>query len=574
MDISSRQLAAKLVPQLPGLRLDRFEIAHDTITINLTAAAPMALCPLCATVSTHIHSSYARTLADLPWAGYMVRLQLTIRKFFCKRSTCVRRIFTERLPDLVASYARRTARLAQILTLVGLALGGQGGSRLVARLGVAVSSSTVLRHLRRATVPLITVPRVLGIDDFAFRKGRSYGTILVDLERHRPIELLPDRSAETVAEWLRKHPGVQVISRDRSTEYIRGATLGAPHAQQIADRFHIVKNLREAVERLLDRNRSRFRGIELPRSIPPIPARPTGGSNQSVQSVPPQAQRRPTSRTAVETTAWQARRATRQALYEQVRALHAAGLSMRKIGEQVGISRGTVFHYLRSDSDPTGTQMRLKRSILDPYLPYLYERLQGGCENGVQMWREIKTQGYPGSRKMVAIWVAQQRTTPAKTGPLKYRDWDTHGQHTQQGKEQAQQAKQRTPSSRQLSYFLLREPESLSTAQKATLKQLQEVCSDVGVSYPLVGEFLEMVRKQRGEELDSWISRVGASKLIDLQSFAKGLERDKAAVLAGLREDWSQGQVEGQVNRLKLKKREMYGRAKFDLLRKRVLNAT
>lgn len=569
MDISSQQLAAKLVPQLPGLRLDRIEIAHDIITINLTTSAPMALCPLCATTTTQIHSSYARTLADLPWAGYMVRLQLTIRKFFCKLPYCVRLIFTERVPDFVASYARRTARLAQILTLVGLALGGQGGSRLVARLGVAVSSSTVLRHLRRATVPLTTVPRVLGIDDFAFRKGRTYGTILVDLEQHRPIELLPDRTAETLAEWLRKHPGVQVISRDRSTEYIRGVTLGAPHAQQIADRFHIVKNLREAVERLLDRNRSRFRGIELPRSIP---SRRSNQSGQSGQGVPPQAQRRPASRTAVETTILQARKATRQALYEQVRTLHAAGQSMRKIGEQVGISRGTVFHYLRSDSDPTATQMRVKRSILDPYLPYLYERLQGGCENGVQMWREIKIQGYPGSRKMVAIWVAQQRTVPAKTGPLKYRDWDTHSLHSKQGKEHAEQAKQRTPSSRQLSYFLLRDPESQSTAQKATLKQLQEICPDVEVSYPLVWEFLQMVRKHTGEELDNWISKVAASKLIDLQSFATGLERDKAAVLAGLREDWSQGQVEGQVNRLKLKKREMYGRAKFDLLRKRVLN--
>jgi transposase len=392
------------------------------------------------------------------------------------------------------------------------------------------------------------------------RKGRSYSTILVDLERHRPIDLLPDRSAETLATWLREHPGVEVITRDRSTEYARGASLGAPQARQVADRFHLVKNLREALERLLDRHRTSFRGLVLPRAGSAIPEGP---------SLPAAAQRRPARRSPAEATARQARRAERQARYQQVQTLHAQGAKIKHIARQLGLSRGTVYRYVRSASDPTATQWRRQPSMLDAYLPYLYARWQAGCENGLQLWRELQQRGYPGTRKMVATWVAQQRQTPAKTGPHKYQQPAQQAQ-----KEQArQQEQERTPSARQLSYFLLREPSSLNEAEQAVLQGLQDGCADVAAAYPLAQEFLRMVRQRRGERLEAWLAAVAASGLVDLVNFAAGVERDKAAVVAGLSESWSNGPVEGQVNRLKLKKREMYGRANFDLLRQRVLAA-
>jgi len=561
MNTPSSELAVRLAPPLPDLRLDSLQIAAESISVTLTATTTNAACPLCGTLSTAVHSSYVRVPADLPWAGYTIRLHLIVHKFFCQLVTCKRRIFTERLPQLVAPYARRTTRLAQVISLLAYALGGQAGARLSGRLGMPVSAATLLRLIRRAPEQPISTPRVLGLDDFAFRKGRTYGTLLVDHEQQRPIDVLPDRSAETLAKWLWAHPGVEVITRDRSTEYMRGATRGAPQARQIADRFHLVGNLRDALERLLDRHRRQLRGFALPHAAWTI---------DGPAVIPPEAQRHPAPRTATETTAWQIRRAAKQAHYEQVQSRYAAGESIRNIARQMGLSRGTVYRYLRSDGDPTARQIRRKPSSLDAYLPYLYARWQAGCENGVQLWREIKEQGYPGSRKMVATWIAQQRQTPAKTGPRQYQT----AEHRQRRGQARQEQQQHPPSSKRLSYFLLRDPQELNPLEQAALQQLKELSADIATGYGLVQEFMRMVHKQSDVQLDDWMVKVAASQLVDLQSFAAGLERDKAAVRAGLEENWSNGPVEGQVNRLKLKKRAMYGRAKFDLLRKRILDAS
>jgi transposase len=560
MDRSLQQLVSHLAPHLPGLRFDHLTTEETHITMRLTTTTPTAPCPLCGTLATRVHSAYPRTLADLPWAGSTLALQLTVRKFFCPLPTWSRRIFTERLPLLAAPHARRTLRQAQLLSVIGFALGGQAGAPLATRVGLPVSPRTLLRQVRRSPLPPRPVPRVLGVDDFALRKGRTYGTILVDLEAHSPVDLLPDRTAETLAAWLQAHPGVAIISRDRSTEYARGATLGAPQAQQVADRFHLVKNLREAVERLLDRNRSRLSGIALPRrSVAPRPP----------PAVPPTMGRQPAPRSPSEATLRQARRRVRLARVNQVRTLHSQGVSILGIAQQLGLSRGAVYRYIRSDGDPTATQWRPQPSQLDPYLPYLYQRWQEGCENGVQLWRELREQGYPGSRKMVATWIAQHRRQPAKTGPRRYGTPDALAHK----RTVVAQQRERTPSSRAFSYFLLRPPDSLAEAERATLQQLQQASPDIAQAYPLSQAFLHLMRQRAGDQLNAWLAQVAASELEDLQNFAIGLERDKAAVVAGLSESWSNGQVEGQVNRLKLKKREMYGRANFDLLRQRVLAA-
>ena len=412
MKLSSQQLTTTLVPRVPGLQLMHLRLVGQGLLIAFSATAAQGRCPLCNTLTSAQHSNYSRSLADLPWGGFVVHIQLNVRKFFCKLAHCPRRIFTERVSALAAPYARRTTRLASILNMLGFALGARPAARLAARLSIDVSPSTLLQIIRRvpphssatlSTLSALPAPRIIGLDDFAFRKGQSYGTILVDLETRRPLDVLPDRTAATVAAWLRQHPSIQVVSRDRSTEYTRAITLGAPHARQIADRFHIIKNLREALERLIDRNRGCLAGVTIPRQ-------PRYSIENELQSgVPTYAERKPAKRGPAQTSRSAVRQEERQVRVTQVRELRSQGISIKGIAQQLGINRQTVYRYLRSDTDPTVNLIRQKPSIIDKHMAYLHERWQAGCENGLQLWREIQERGYYGSRKMVAVWVSQQR---------------------------------------------------------------------------------------------------------------------------------------------------------------------
>jgi transposase len=238
---------------LPGFEIQQVSCGEATLTITARAISPTAACPSCQQVSHRIHSYYIRSPQDLPVSGQSVQLVLHVRRFRCQNRQCQRQTFVERVPEVVPVQARRTTRLGTLLDLVAVVLSGQAGSQLAHQMGMAVSADTLLRRAKRAAAASIKAPRILGVDDFAFQRGRTYGSILVNLESHRPVDLLADRSAETFSRWLLSHPGVEVISRDRSTEYLRGATEGAPHAQQVIDRWHLLKNLREALQRLLNR---------------------------------------------------------------------------------------------------------------------------------------------------------------------------------------------------------------------------------------------------------------------------------------------------------------------------------
>jgi transposase len=544
------------LPDPTNLQLDRLVSDRNGITILVRATRPEAACPLCGQISTRVHSRYVRTVHDLPWQGIKVRLRLSTRRFFCANPNCERAIFTERLPALVAPYARRTKRLAEALYLIGYALGGEAGARLAVRLGMTVSPDTLLRQVRFTANSLSALPRVVGVDDWAFSKGQQYGTILVDLEQHCVVDLLSDRAGESLATWLKARPGVEVISRDRAEGYADGARRGAPQARQVADRWHLLKNLADAVERLLSRLNSAVRtaakrALSLPSASEP---------DKTVTEVM-------VSPTPVNTSALESRRRREQRLarYTQVMELFRRGLRVSQIAQMMSLDRKTVRKWIRSDGFPELSSRPSRTRQLNPFTAYLRQRWSEGCHNAAQLWREITAQGYAGCVSVVRGYLTRWRTRlPA-------------GPRRTSGPKATRSPTQRIPSPRSATWFLLKPPDEKQPEkaefQKRFVQTLCELCPKVKMAQELAQQFLEIVRERQTARLEPWLQAVGEAHSPELQSFARGLRLDLDAVVAALTEEWSNGQVEGQVHRLKLIKRSMYGRAKFDLLRARVLPA-
>jgi transposase len=463
----------------------------------------------------------------------------------------------------VERYARRTVRLAVAIQWIGFALGGEAGARLAAALGLGVSPTALLEQLRRVNSGTPPTPRVLGVDDFAFRKGVSYGTILVDLEEGRPIELLPDRRAETLATWLKAHPGVQLVTRDRSFEFAKGIAEGAPAAVQVADRFHLLSNLREMLERVVERNRHHLKRIILPTAV-------RGPIASAAPDEPASRPRQPAKRSPVEQAMRRARYQCRLSLRQQVHTLHQEGESILGISQCLNLNRSTVYRYLRQEPESGASRTRFVGSMLDVHLPYLSQRWSEGCRNGNQLWRELRERGYRGSRKMVAVWAQHQRERPAPTTPTKNGAASTGTP----GESQATATPvSRLPSTRRVSWLLFHEPERLSAEEHVALAKIEQAAPELAAIRPLVQEFQRLVRTRELTAFRVWRENALASGLPDLRSFVAGLDRDREAGEAALRLPWSNGPVEGQVNRVKLLKRQMYGRAGFELLRARVLRA-
>jgi transposase len=381
-----------LLPKAPGLRLENAAIDAETVEFTLTSTSLPITCPACAQKTARLHSHYQRTVADLPWGGRRVRLVLNVRKFRCAEPGCTRRVFTERLPDLVEPYARKTTRLHEVLEMVGFALGGKAGARLIRRLGMEASPTTLLRYVRGAQIANPPAPKVIGVDDFSVRRGRKAATIIVDLERHRPIELLPDCSASGLARWLETHPSAQTISRDGAREYARGIALGAPDAVQVADRWHLLKNLREVLERVLERERKllRVRGQsseeahnEAGEEHTPLPV--AGADEGALKKDVPLNDLLGSYSSWANRKARRRRRERRDARLEQYQSatsLKERGMTTRDIAEEVGVGVRTLYRWFAAGSFPE----RQPRRDKGPRLPgrvgeHLIRRWNEGCHN-------------------------------------------------------------------------------------------------------------------------------------------------------------------------------------------------
>lgn len=543
---------------LPGCEITAVSQSDCVLTITAHTTTPTASCPRCGESSQRIHSYYTRRPRDLPLWEYTVRLVLHVRRFRCVNATCTTQTFTERLPQIVQPTAQRTVRLTTALQQLGLALGGEAGARLSATLHMSTSPDTLLRLVHQLPELPLATPAILGVDDWAIRRGRTYGTLLVDLERHRPIDLLPDRTADTFAIWLQAHPGVIILSRDRSAEYAPGAMLGAPEAQHVLDRWHLLRNLREALERLLDRLHHRLAAMLT--------------ASQTTAALMPSSHARSLRRSTFDQCARQERRARRLARYQEVWALHAQGVSKRHIAKQLQISRTTVIRYLHTPVFPERAQP-WRESLLDPYAAYLQKRWDAGCHNGVELWREIQALGFSGTRRMVSNWVVLRRE-------LELSRPSTRGRRTAMPKEPAMHllpasaagGDYRLPAPRQLVWLLLRPEDALTPSDHQVLQDIRRD-TDLETAYMLTQRFRQMMRQRVAAALDPWLEDCLASGMPELVNFASGLQREHSAVQAALTLPYSNGQVEGQITKLKLLKRQSYGRAKLDLLRQRMLHA-
>jgi transposase len=543
-----------LFPTVTPLELRRVVLETEAISFVVQTLAPATVCPTCGYSSQRIHSRYQRRLAGLPWQGRPLRLQLHVRRFICDTPDCPRRIFTERLPELATAYARTTTSLHQAHTQIGAALGGEAGARLTTRLAMRTSPDTLLRRVRQAALPQRPSVRVLGVDDWAFRKGHRYGMILIDLERRGPVDLLPERSAEALCAWLKEHPEVEIISRDRGGDMIRGATAGAPQATQVADRWHLLRNLLDALKGTVDRHQGDIRAAAQAVGAGQA-ASPSGPDSGPATTAPATTEMPPAG-----SEPCQARRARRLACYEQVRALHRQGLSRRQIAGQLRIDRSTVRRFVNADAFPERAGRRVRRST-DRFVEYLKQRWADGCRNAAKLFEELRARGFSGSyyavRRQLARW---RRAAPASaTGPPP---------------RAAPPALIERPSARRVSWLLLKADADLEAEERPFRDQLLDRSPELRTATELAQEFRRLVRERRVDGWDAWLAKATAPTAVkEIRNFAEGLKKDEAAVRAALRLEWSNGQVEGQVNRLKTIKRQMFGRANFDLLRQRVLLA-
>jgi transposase len=553
MPVKFQTLIRAFLPPTRGIRLLDISIEDASVRLQLAGTAPTAVCPCCAVSSSSVHSRYQRHLMDLPWGTRAIWIQLTVRKFRCRNRACGRRIFTERLPNLVAAYGRHTHRLATALRAIGLALGGNAGARLAARLRLPTSPSTLLRLVQTAPVSHPPALRAVGIDEWAWRRGHRYGTILVNLAEHRVVDLLPDRSAASVAVWLTQHPTISVVCRDRSDLYADGIRRGAPQAVQVVDRFHLVQNLREAVEAFLIRQRPMLQAAAvrtaqaLTSSAAPVPVTPMyGGKRQCSHTRQQQREAEQRRRHAPWVTC-----------YEMIHAWHAQGAGITTIARQLGISRPTVYAYLRRATPPAPRSPQRSGQVLRPYLPYLIRRWREGITDSMRLWREIQAQGYAHSARTVCRFMTRlRRAAEAGQAPEAHTSPYTRPQG---------------PSARAVSFAMVCLGAKRSLEAQTYVDQLCQVDPGMARAHVLIQAFLTMVRERRGDDLEGWMAEATQSGIAALARFARGLRDDLAGVKAGLTLAWSNGITEGQIHRLKLVKRQGYGRAGFALLRQRVL---
>lgn len=535
-------IAKFLVPSNLRLKVESIYSEKGVLNIQVSACQKYSICPICGKKSKRIHSWYCRILEDLPASGHLVRIKFKARRYFCKNEMCARKIFTERFDYEIRPYYRRMLRSNELLKRMVLELGGNTGASISRYVGLPVSPSTMLRVIKRIEIETRALTSgVLGVDDWAFKKGKTYGTVIVDLARKEVIELLPDRESTTLAEWLRKHPEVKTVSRDRYGPYALGAKIGAPQANQVADRFHLMMNLGEATKRIFQSKGKELREIF---TLFNDPKREKCISPDIDQTLEPMLE---TDKSNISANIG----VHRQYKFNKVKELHRNGITLRKIARITGLARGTVRKYVAMEQ----LEKRQFRSStnLEVFINFLLREDNRG-KTYRELHKTIVLMGFNGKYtqfcyKLNKMYNISPATTARQETPKTIKTW----------------------SPKKLSLMLYMEPEQLQESEdKDFLRLLFEKLPEIKQVELQVKSFKHLFVTKKDGMLKKWIEQTLKSEC-GLKNFARNLLNDYQAINNAVLTTISNGQVEGQVNRIKNIKRKMYGRAGFQLLRKMVL---
>src|SRR6266487_3400846 len=467
------------------LDLDSIEVHEQTVLIHLHTTSLTARGPRCGTAGSRVHSRYQRTVADLAFGGRSLALKLLVRKWICPEALCSQHIFAERFPELVQHYARMTDRLIKALQSTGVLTNGADAAQIASSFGMPTTAKTIIRRVLQLPLPSEGSVHKVGIDEWAWKKGHHYGTILVDLEKRRVVQLLADRSVETSTAWLRKHPEIDLVSRDRGQIFREAATEGAPQAKQVVDRYHLQKNFAEALEKF-------FRKQER------VLKKATGGSTGKAP---------PAERLAVPEKVSQERRARhrqRVSLHKRIWKLYREGYHKEQIAQVVGVSSRSVYRALEQETPPPPRRRSRSSSIVDPYLSYLASRWNQGCHNVARLYKEIVAQGYTGTRRTLEMRLRPFRPKGARPVSKQTIIWD------------------KPPSPRGVALMMVRPTQSRTREQTAYLKQLVQSDSTIAVVFTLAQDFGRLLRKHEGQvRLEQWKAVVRASGIAELIAFVE-----------------------------------------------------
>jgi transposase len=507
--IDAELLVGTVFSGLTALAINGIEDAGEVIVVHACTRGGAVRCPSCGTLTRRVHAFHERVPADVPVDGRRVLVRVLVRRMRCCTQGCSRQTFREQVPGVLERYQHRTVRLSEQLRSVVRELAGRAAVRLLPVLGIVAGKDTAVRALLGIALPERPVPRVLGIDDFALRRSRQYATVLIDAQTGERIDVLPGRGAGVVTDWLGSHPGVEVVCRDGSSTYAQAVRDALPSAVQVADRWHLWHGLAEAALKEVAAHSACWAGA-------------TGVQNG------------PLARTTAER-------------WHQVHDLLKQGHGLLECSRRLNLSLNTVKRYARA-GEPTRMQRvpKYRPTLVDPYRDHLRQRRAE--QPGVpvtQLLAEIRALGYPGSANLLTRYLNQGRA----------------------------EDKQQHLSPRRAARLLLTKPANLTDRQRERLHHIANACPEIAAVGSLVTAFAALLTPEQDNpaRLHAWMDAARSSDLPHMHSFVRGLVQDLEAVNAALRTPHHNGRTEGVNTRTKMIKRQMYGRAGFELLRHRIL---